>query len=48
LSLQGRTVNGLYRFPQEMRVPVSNRSWQNEYPKSRRWHQGHHFNLDVF
>ena len=37
-----------YRYPQEMRVPVYNRSWQNYYPKNRRWHQGHHFNLDVF
>jgi hypothetical protein len=31
-----------------MRVPVYNRSWQNYYPKSRRYHHGHHFNLDVF
>jgi hypothetical protein len=30
-------------IPQEMRVPVYNRSWQNYYPKSRRYHQGHHF-----
>ncbi len=37
-----------YRYPQEMRIPVYNRSWQNYYPKSRRYHQGHHFNLDVF
>jgi hypothetical protein len=31
-----------------MRIPVYNRQWQNEYPKSRRYHQGHHFHLDVF
>jgi hypothetical protein len=37
-----------YRYPQEMRVPVYNRAWQNYYPKDRRYHQGHHFNLDVF
>jgi hypothetical protein len=37
-----------YRYPQEMRVPVYNRRWQNYYPKARRYHQGHHFNLDVF
>lgn len=37
-----------YRYPQEMRIPVYNRAWQNYYPKSRRYHQGHHFNLDVF
>ena len=37
-----------YRYPQEMRVPVYNRQWQNDYPKSRRYHQGHHFHLDVF
>jgi hypothetical protein len=29
-------------------VPVYNRRWQNDYPKSRRYHQGHHFHLDVF
>jgi len=37
-----------YRYPQEMRIPVYNRAWQNYYPKDRRYHQGHHFNLDVF
>jgi hypothetical protein len=37
-----------YRYPQEMRVPVYNRHWQNEYPQARRYHWGHHFNLDVF
>jgi hypothetical protein len=44
-----RSANDLYyRYPQEMRVPVYNRDWQNYYPKARRYHQGHHFNLDVF
>ena len=44
-----QSANDLYyRYPQEMRVPVYNRAWQNYYPKGRRWHQGHHFNLDVF
>ncbi len=44
-----QSANDLYyRYPQEMRVPVYNRAWQNYYPKSRRYHQGHHFNLDVF
>ena len=44
-----QSANDLYyRYPQEMRVPVYNRAWQNEYPKSRRYYQGHHFHLDVF
>ena len=44
-----QSANDLYyRYPQEMRVPVYNRSWQNYYPKSRRYYQGHHFHLDVF
>ena len=44
-----QSANDLYyRYPQEMRIPVYNRQWQNDYPKSRRYHQGHHFNLDVF
>jgi hypothetical protein len=37
-----------YRYPQEMRIPVYNKSWQNEYPQARRYHQGHHFILDIF
>ena len=37
-----------YRYPQEMRVPVYNRSWHNYYPAGRRYHWGHHFQLDVF
>ncbi len=44
-----QSANDLYyRYPQEMRVPVYNRQWQNYYPKSRRYHHGHHFHLDVF
>jgi opacity protein-like surface antigen len=44
-----QSANDLYyRYPQEMRIPVYNRQWQNEYPKSRRYHHGHHFHLDVF
>ena len=44
-----QSANDLYyRYPQEMRVPVYNRAWQNYYPKSRRYYQGHHFHLDVF
>ncbi|MBU6275483.1 MAG: calmodulin-binding protein [Planctomycetes bacterium] len=44
-----KSANDLYyRYPQEMRVPVYNRAWQNYYPKSRKYYQGHHFNLDVF
>jgi len=37
-----------HRYPQEMRIPVYNRSWHNYYPSSRRYHWGHHFILDVF
>ncbi len=37
-----------YRYPPEMRIPVYNRQWQNEYPQDRRYHWGHHFQLDVF
>ena len=37
-----------HRYPQEMRQPVYNRQWHNEYPENRRYHQGHHFILDVF
>lgn len=44
-----RSSEDLYhRYPQEMRVPVYNKKWHNYYPESRRYHQGHHFNLDVF
>jgi len=37
-----------FRYPQEMRIPVYNRAWHNEYPQDRLYHSGHHFNLDVF
>jgi hypothetical protein len=37
-----------YRYPQEMRIPVYNKAWQNYYPQQRRYHSGHHFELDVF
>lgn len=37
-----------YRYPQEMRIPVYNKRWHNYYPNGRRFHQGHHFILDVF
>ena len=44
-----RSNGSLYhRYPQEMRIPVYNRSWHNYYPSSRRHHFGHHFLLDVF
>jgi hypothetical protein len=37
-----------YRYPPEMRIPVYNKKWQNEYPQDRRYHYGHQFILDVF
>ena len=37
-----------YRYPPEMRIPVYNRAWHNEYPEARRYHQGHQFILDTF
>lgn len=37
-----------YRYPQEMRIPVYNRRWHNEYPQNRKYHRGHHFVTDVF
>jgi hypothetical protein len=37
-----------FRYPPEMRVPVYNLHWQNDYPQSRRYYSGHHFHLDVF
>lgn len=44
-----RSSNSMYhRYPQEMRVPVYNRGWHNAYPSGRRYHWGHHFQLDVF
>ena len=44
-----RSSNSLYhRYPPEMRVPVYNKQWHNYYPEGRRYHWGHHFNLDVY
>lgn len=40
--------NPYYRYPREMRIPVYNKTWHNYYPQSRLYHQGSHFNLDVF
>ncbi len=37
-----------YRYPQEMRIPVYNKNWNNYYPGTRRYHWGHQFILDVF
>lgn len=48
-----------YRYPQEMRIPVYNKKWQNYYPQGREYrtgpsptvglyHWGHHHILDVF
>lgn len=44
-----RSAQSLYfRYPPEMRIPVYNKKWQNEYPQPRRYHQGYHFELDTF
>jgi hypothetical protein len=37
-----------FRYPPEMRIPVYNKKWHNEYPQARRYHQGHQFILDTF
>ena len=37
-----------FRYPPEMRIPVYNLWWQNEYPQARRYHYGNHFRLDIF
>ena len=37
-----------YRYPPEMRVPVYNKRWHNEFPMTRKYHWGHHFILDQF
>jgi len=37
-----------YRYPQEMRIPVYNKTWHNYYPQPRLYHHGHQFQLDVF
>jgi len=36
------------RYPKEMGIPTYNRRWHNYYPQAQRYHQGHHFILDVF
>lgn len=44
-----RSAQSLYfRYPPEMRIPVYNKAWHNEYPQPRRYHQGHQFILDTF
>ncbi len=44
-----RSSEDMYnRYPPEMRIPVYNKQWQNYYPQARRYHKGHHFQLDVF
>ena len=44
-----RSAESLYfRYPPEMQIPVYNKKWQNELPQPRRYHWGHHFQLDVF
>lgn len=44
-----KSADSLYhRYPPEMRIPVYNKKWHNEYPSNRRFHSGHHFILDVF
>jgi len=37
-----------YRYPPEMRIPVYNQRWMNYYPQERKYHSGHHFELDIF
>lgn len=37
-----------YRYRPEVQIPVYNKGWHNYYPSSRRYHWGHHFQLDVF
>ena len=44
-----RSMDSLYyRYPPEMRIPIYNRDWYNEYPTGRRYHFGHQFITDVF
>lgn len=44
-----RSADSLYyRYPPEMRIPVYNRHWHNEYPSPRKFYKGAHFALDVF
>jgi hypothetical protein len=44
-----RSADSLYfRYPPEMRIPVYNRHWFNDYPSPRPYHSGHQFVLDIF
>jgi hypothetical protein len=44
-----RSADSLYyRYPAEMRIPVYNRHWYNEYPSPRPYYRGAHFVLDIF
>ncbi len=44
-----RSADSLYyRYPAEMRIPVYNKQWHNEYPQARKYHRGHHYILDTF
>lgn len=36
-----------YKYPQQMQIPVYNKSWHNFYPSPRPYHKGHHFILDA-
>ena len=33
-----------YRYPPEMRIPVYNKQWHNEYPQSAQWNKWMHYN----
>ncbi len=37
----------IHRYPAEMQIPVYNKKWENYYPKTQRYHWGHHFITDV-
>mgnify|MGYP001545765095 CR=1 FL=1 len=44
-----KSAQSLYfRYPPEMRIPVYNKRWQNEYPQARRSPPGPTFLLDTF
>jgi hypothetical protein len=44
-----RSADSLYyRYPAEMRIPVYNRHWFNDYPTPRPYYRGAHFVLDIF
>jgi hypothetical protein len=32
-----------YRYPPEMRIPVYNKQWHNEYPQSAQWNKWMHY-----